>query len=74
MAGEDYFGLPQIVSIILCIIPFTSWVCGLVTRLMEGKIVAAILRFFFGWLCWIIDLVLCIANRCHVKILRVIDV
>ncbi len=29
MAKSDYFGLPYIVSVILAIIPVTSWVLGL---------------------------------------------
>lgn len=41
---SDYFGLSYIVSLILAIIPFTSWICGAITRFQEGKIVAAILR------------------------------
>lgn len=59
----DYFGLDRIVSIILAIIPFTAWFCGLVTRCKEGCVVAGILRFFFGcWIVWIIDLILMITK------------
>ena len=59
----DYFGLNRIVSIILAIIPFTAWLCGIITRWKEGQIVAGILRVFFGcWLVWIIDLILMILN------------
>ena len=59
----DYFGLSRIVSIILAIIPFTAWLCGLITRCQERAIVAGILRVFFGcWLVWIIDLILMILN------------
>ena len=59
----DYFGLNRIVSIILAIIPFTAWLCGIITRCKEGQIVAGILRVFFGcWLVWIIDLILMILN------------
>ncbi len=56
----DYFGLNQIVSIILAIIPITAWVCGIITRAKDGAIVAAILRIFFGWIVWLIDLILMI--------------
>ena len=56
-SSKDYFGLSRLVSIILAIIPFTAWICGIVTRISEGKIVAAILRVIFGcWIVWIIDL------------------
>lgn len=61
--GKDYFGLSRLVSLILAIIPFTAWICGIVTRFNEGKIVAALLRVVFGcWLVWIVDLVLMITN------------
>ena len=70
-SSADYFGLERLVSIILAIIPFTAWVCGIITRFKEGKIVAAILRVFFGcWIVWVIDLVLMITSG---KILRVLD-
>ena len=36
--SKDYFGLPWIVSVVLAIIPFTSAVCGILTRFSEGKI------------------------------------
>ena len=47
--GKDYFGLPYLVSVILAIIPVTSALLGIITRLSEGKIVAALLRLFLGW-------------------------
>ena len=70
--SHDYFGLSRIVSIILAIIPITALICGAVTRIQEGKIVAGILRLLLGWnLIWIIDLVLMILNG---KILRVLNI
>lgn len=63
MAKSDYFGLGRLVSIILAIIPVTSFICGAVTRIMEGKIVAGILRILLGWnIIWIVDLVLMIVS------------
>lgn len=60
---KDYFGLGRLVSIILAIIPVTAWICGIVTRISEGKLVAGIVRIFFGfWLVWLIDLILMITN------------
>lgn len=68
----DYFGLSYIVSLILAIIPFTAWICGIITRFSEGKIVAGILRIFFGgWIVWIIDLILMIVNK---QILRLLNI
>ena len=60
---KDYFGLGRVLSLILAIIPVTAWICGIVTRFTEGKIVAGILRIIFGgWIVWVIDLVLMIMN------------
>lgn len=73
MAGKsDYFGLDRIVSIILAIIPFTAWICGVITRISEGKIIAGIIRIFLGgWIVWILDLICMILNG---KILRVLNI
>lgn len=67
----DYFGLSRLVSLILAIIPPTALVCGALTRLKEGKIVAVILRILLGWnIIWICDLVLMIMQK---RILRVVN-
>ena len=72
MAGKsDYFGLDRIVSLILAIIMPAAWICGIITRLSEGKIVAAIIRIFGGWIVWILDLICMIVNG---KILRVLNI
>ena len=68
---KDYFGLDWIVSLILAIIPFTSWICGIITRFQEGKIVAGIVRIFFGWIIWILDLIFMIMNK---SIFRILDI
>lgn len=71
----DYFGIDPIVSLILLIIPFTAWFCGLLTRLQDKCYVAAIIRFFFfGYIIWIIELVLCIINGCKVEVWRLLKV
>ena len=71
----DYLDLPPIVSLILLIIPFTAWFCGVIQRIKDGCYVAAIIRFFFGaWLIWIIEIVLTILNHCQVKLLKVLNV
>ena len=69
----DYFGLNRIISIVLCIIPLTSWVCGFVCRFQDGCYLAAIIRVFFGYIIWIADLVMCIIKGCNVNILRIIN-
>ena len=59
--GKDYFGLPRIVSIILCF--FLGPILGIIQRIMDGNIVAAILRLLFGWnLVWLIDFILMIVK------------
>ena len=68
---NDYFGLGYVVSLILAIIPVTSWICGAVTRVQEGKILAGIIRLFLGFsIIWVLDLVCIILD---VNICRVLD-
>lgn len=72
MAKSDYFGLGYIVSVILAIIPITAWICGIITRITEGKIVAAILRIIFGaWIIWLVDLILMIVSKHILRLLNV---
>ncbi len=59
--GKDYFGMGRLISIILAIIPVTSWLLGAFTRIKEKKILAAVLRLLLGWnLIYIIDLIMMI--------------
>ena len=70
-AKKDYFGLDYIISLILTIFPFTDWICGTITRLMEGKIVAAIIRFFLTFpVIWILDIYSMVTKK---AIFRCID-
>lgn len=63
-SSKDYFGLSWIVSLILCIIPFTSWVCGFITRFKEGHWVCALIRLIFGFtIVWILDIIFMILNH-----------
>lgn len=69
---SDYFGLGYIVSLILAIIPVTSWILGAVTRFGEGKIVAGLLRLLLGWnIIWIVDLILMIVSKHILRLLNV---
>ncbi len=69
---NDYFGLSRLVSIILAIIPITAFICGAVTRIMEGKIVAGLLRILLGWnIIWIVDLVLMIVSGHILRLLNI---
>ena len=67
----DYFGLGRVVSLVLAIIPVTAWVCGIVTRFQEGKLVAGIIRIFGGWLIWVLDLVCMLMNGNICRLLNV---
>ena len=74
MAGKksDYFGLSYIVSVILAIIPITSWVLGWLTRFSEGKLVAGIIRLVFGWnIIWILDIVCMVLNKSILRLLNI---
>ncbi len=69
---SDYFGLGYIVSLILAIIPVTSWILGFITRFSEGKIVAGLLRLILGWnIIWICDLILMIVSKHILRLLNV---
>ena len=70
--SKDYFGLSWIVSLILAIIPFTAWICGVITRFQDGKIVAGLIRLFFGFtIVWILDLIFMIVNHSIFRLLNI---
>ena len=72
LAKKDFFGLGRVVSLILTIIPITNLVCSFITRLKEGKIVAAILRVVLSWnIIWIADIISMILRGRIVRILNV---
>lgn len=55
--NKDYFGFNWLVSLILAIIPITSWILGFFTRVKDGHPFCAIFRFIFGWnIIWILDI------------------
>lgn len=60
---KAYFGLGWVVSLILAIIPFTSWILGIITRFSRGNILGGILNIPFGFIFWIIDLVTMITQK-----------
>ena len=69
---KDYFGRPYVVSVILAIIPVTAWLLGAITRLLEGKIVAGILRLIgLGFIMWILDIVFMITKKQICRLLNV---
>lgn len=69
-SSKDYFGFGWLISVIFAIIPITSWLFGIVTRLKEGALIAAIIRIFFGFnIIWILDLLCMIFSK---KIFRLL--
>ena len=62
-SSRAYFGLGWVISLILAIIPFTSWVLGVITRFSRGNILGGILNIPFGFIFWIIDLVTMITSK-----------
>ena len=73
MAGKrDYFGMGYLISVILAIIPITSWILGFMTRFLEGKIIPGSVRVFFGFnIIWICDIISMILRK---KIIRLIPI
>lgn len=62
-SSKRYFGFDWIVCLILAIIPITSVVCGIVTRVQRGAWLGAILNFFLCPIFWVIDLVTMIVKK-----------
>lgn len=63
-SSKDYFGLSWVVSLILAIIPITSWIFGFVTRIKEGHIICGLVRIIFGWnIIYFLDLFLMIFSH-----------
>ena len=69
----DYLGLPNLLSLILLIFPFTAWLFGVLQRCKDGHIIAAIIRLFGGFtIIWVLDIVMTLLNGCTVSILRLL--
>lgn len=62
-SSKRYFGLSWIVCVILAIIPVTSVICGIITRVQRGNILGAILNFILCPLFWLIDLITMLAKK-----------
>ena len=69
--SKDYFNLPYNLSLILAIIPISSWICGVITRILDGKIIAGLIRLVFGFtIIWLLDLIYMIQ---YMRICRVLN-
>jgi hypothetical protein len=60
---RGYFSLDWIICLILAIIPFTSVICGIITRVQRGHIIGAILNFLLCPLFWLLDLITMIVSK-----------
>lgn len=60
---KRYFGLDWIVCVILAIIPLTSVICGIITRVQRGNILGAILNFILCPLFWLLDLITMLVKK-----------
>ena len=60
---KAYFGLEWIISMIIAIIPFTSLVGGIITRIQREQILYAVLNFFLFPVFWVVDLVSMILHK-----------
>jgi len=60
---KAYLGLPWLFSLILAIFPPTNIVLGIVTRILRGSILFAILNFFLCPIFYVIDLISIILNN-----------
>ena len=70
--SKDYFGLGRLISLVLVIIPFTSWLLGAIVRIYEGKLVAGIIRIIgIGIILWIFDIISMILTN---KIIRILNI
>ena len=60
---KRYFGLSWIVCLVLAIIPVTSIICGVVTRVQRGHVLGAILNLILCPIFYILDLVTMILSK-----------
>jgi len=69
--SKGYFGMGRLISIIFAIIPVTAWLFGFITRFQEGKIIAGIIRLFFGFtIVWILDIIFMVLKGTICRILN----
>lgn len=60
---KRYFGLSWIVCLIFAIIPITSVICGVITRIQRGNILGAILNIILCPVWYVLDLITMIICR-----------
>ena len=59
---KAYFGLGWIISVILAILP-TNVILGIITRIIRGNVLGAVLNFVLAPIFYIIDLVTIILSK-----------
>jgi len=63
MAQRAYFGFSYIISLILVILPPTAWICGIIVCIQREQYIFAVIRIFFGWLIWLVDIVSMLVHK-----------
>ncbi|MEG1527946.1 MAG: hypothetical protein RR248_05200 [Clostridia bacterium] len=53
---KGYFGLGYFISLIFTIIPVTCWLFGILTAFSRKNYLFGVIRIFFGWFFWLVDL------------------
>jgi hypothetical protein len=54
---KAYFGLGRLITVILAIFPLTNVPFGIITRLMRGKILGALLNLILAPIFYVVDLI-----------------
>ena len=62
-SAKRYLGLDWVVCLILAIIPVTSVIFGIITRVQRGAWLGAVLNFILCPLFWIVDLITMIVKK-----------
>lgn len=68
---SDYLGLGYVISVLLAILPPTCWILGIVTRILDGKIIAGLIRIPLGIVMWIPDMICMLVSKRICRILNI---
>lgn len=61
--GDAYFGWHNVISVILAVIPITSLILGIITRVIKKSPLSALLNFLAAPYFWVVDLITVIVYR-----------
>ena len=57
MAQRAYFGLGFVPSLIIAIFLPVCWIFGVIVCFQREQYAYAVIRIFFGWAIWIVDII-----------------